>query len=176
MVEYFDVLDDSGNLTGEAKPRDEVHANGLWHKAVHVWIVNDKDEILLQKRASCKESFPDMWDISAAGHLSAGDDTITGAIREIEEELGFLITAEELQYIGSQKVTQFVKEGFINNEFNDIFVLRRSLDLSKLVLQEEEVNEVKYIPLSTLKEMVANRDETLLMHDEGYKILFKALG
>ena len=50
MEEYFDILDENGKKTGKTKLRKEVHKDGDWHKAVHVWIINDKNEILLQRK------------------------------------------------------------------------------------------------------------------------------
>ena len=94
--EYFDVLDENGNKTGEIKLRTEVHRDGDWHKAVHIWVLNNKREILLQRRCTNKDSFPNMLDTSCAGHLSAGDDALQGALRELEEELDFKIEKEEL--------------------------------------------------------------------------------
>ena len=48
MFEFFDVLDEEGSKTGKIKPREELHRDGDWHKSVHVWIVNDNAEVLLQ--------------------------------------------------------------------------------------------------------------------------------
>ena len=95
MVEFFDILDENGNKTGKTKARAEVHRDGDWHKAVHIWIANNKDEILLQKRSPNKDSYPNMWDISSAGHLTAGDDSISEAIREIKEELNAEISIDK---------------------------------------------------------------------------------
>ena len=47
--EYFDILDENGNKTGKTKLRSEVHRDGDWHKAVHIWIINNKGDILLQR-------------------------------------------------------------------------------------------------------------------------------
>ena len=96
MVEYFDVLDERGNKTGKIKKREDVHRDGDWHKSIHIWIVNDKNEVLLQKRSSNKDCYPNMWDISCAGHLTAGDTSISGALREIKEELGLDISLSQL--------------------------------------------------------------------------------
>lgn len=50
-------------------PHLQVCFAGDWHRAVHVWIyVQSTESLLIQKRAACKESWPDLWDISAAGH------------------------------------------------------------------------------------------------------------
>jgi len=176
MAEFFDVLDEQGNKTGKVKARSEVHRDGDWHKAVHIWIVNDKDEVLLQKRSPNKDSYPNMWDISSAGHLTAGDDSLSGAIREIKEELGIDVKSSRLKLIGVRKKADKCNSTFINNEFNDVYLLSLSLDLDKITLQEEEVAEVRYIPIDEFRRMIKNRDKTLLMHDDEFEMLFKALG
>lgn len=98
--EKFDVLDAQGNKTGVARPRGEVHALGLYHRAVHTWLYSiSTGELCLQKRAECKDSWPGRWDISSAGHLSAGDESLPAAIRELEEELGLIFPADEFEYL-----------------------------------------------------------------------------
>ncbi len=175
MEEQFDVLDENGVPTGEIKPRSTVHKNGDWHKAVHIWIVNDKNEVLLQKRALNKEFYPDMWDTSCAGHLSTGDTSITGAMRELKEELGLDILPEQLQLIGTRKVSDTFPPDYIDREFNDVYLCRLSLDLDKLMLQKEEVSVVRYVPLAEFKRMVQENDTTLVIEREAFEILFKAL-
>ena len=88
MEEYIDILNENGELTGEIRTKREVHELGLWHRAVHIWILNPKGELLLQQRAEQKENYGGYWDISAAGHVSAEETSIESALREIEEELG----------------------------------------------------------------------------------------
>ncbi|RWW44042.1 hypothetical protein BHE74_00050230, partial [Ensete ventricosum] len=57
-----------------------VHRDGDYHRAVHVWIYSEStQELLLQKRADCKDSWPGQWDISSAGHISAGDSSLLSA-------------------------------------------------------------------------------------------------
>ncbi|RID54770.1 hypothetical protein BRARA_G02065 [Brassica rapa] len=70
--EHFDVLTKSGEKTGVSKPRSEIHRDGDYHRAVHVWIfVESTQELLLQLRSDDKDSWPGQWDISSAGHISA---------------------------------------------------------------------------------------------------------
>lgn len=176
MVEFFDVLDEEGKKTGRIKPREEVHRDGDWHKSVHVWIVNDKGEVLLQKRSPNKDSHPNMWDISSAGHLIAGDDSLSGALREIKEELGVEVLPEQLSLIGTRKKASKYTQTFINNEFSDVYLLRWSRPLNQLQLQEEEVSEVKYVSLDEFRNMIHSGDKTLLMHCEEFEMLFRALG
>lgn len=176
MVEFFDVLDEEGNKTGEIKLREEVHRDGDWHKSVHIWIVNDKGEVLLQKRSPNKDSHPNMWDISSAGHLVAGDDSLSGALREIKEELGVEVLPERLSLIGTRKKAGKYTQTFINNEFSDVYLLRWSLPLNQLYIQEEEVSAVKYVSLDEFRNMIHSGDKTLLMHREEFEMLFRALG
>ena len=48
-------------------------------------------EILLKQRSEKKEKNPGMWDISVAGHISAGQDSLSAAAREINEEVSVLL-------------------------------------------------------------------------------------
>ena len=176
MGEFFDILDEQGNKTGKIKKREDVHRDGDWHKSVHIWIVNDKNEVLLQKRSSNKDSHPNMWDISCAGHLIAGDTSISGALREAKEELGLDLCSSQLQLIGQRKKASCYTQAFINNEFSDVYLLRLSIDIHELQLQTEEVSEVKFVSLDTFKNMIRAKDKTLVMHNEVFEMLFHALG
>ncbi|VAH32287.1 unnamed protein product [Triticum turgidum subsp. durum] len=61
-------------------PRTEVHRDGDCHRAVHVWIYYESTgELLLQRRADCKDSRPGQWDISSAGHITVGDSSLSSA-------------------------------------------------------------------------------------------------
>ena len=144
--EQIDVLDENGNKLGVVKTRAEVHANGLWHQAAHVWIFNSKGEILLQKRSMQKESWPGLWDTSAAGHLSAGDTPKEAAIRELREELGIMAKSKDLKLIMVEKISIVPKRGYYNNEFEYVYLLHWD-ELPKK-LQSEEVESVAFVPLN----------------------------
>ena len=87
MSEYFDVLNEKGEYTGKVESRDVCHKEGLWHKAVAVFVVNSKGQVLLQKRSAKKKMWPNMWDITAGGHVDSGEFGFESIIREIKEEL-----------------------------------------------------------------------------------------
>ncbi len=170
--EYFDVLDENGNKTGKIKLRSEVHRDGDWHKGVHIWIINDKGEILLQRRCATKDSNPNMLDISSAGHLTAGDESLSGAIRELKEELNLDVKPEELQFIKTLKRNSKYTSTFINNEFDDLYILRTTKSIDDMKYQEEEISEIFFVPYKEFKNMVENKREDLLRHEEEFKILF----
>ena len=85
--EIFDVVDEHDRVLGQA-PRSVVHAQKLFHRAVHVFVFNSRGELLLQKRSAEKDEFPMRYTSSASGHLSAGETYESAAPRELEEELG----------------------------------------------------------------------------------------
>ncbi len=122
------MLDASGALTGVTCARSEVHACGFYHRAVHVWLVAPATrEVLLQRRAAHKDSWPGLWDISSAGHISAGQASLDAAQRELEEELGLRVAAPRLRLAFSHLERKASVQGgkpFIDNEWQDVYVLR----------------------------------------------------
>lgn len=85
--EIFDVVNECDEVIGQASRR-EVHRMGWRHRAVHVLVFNSRGEIFVQQRSLTKDMSPGQWDSSAAGHLDAGEDYDTCALRELGEELG----------------------------------------------------------------------------------------
>ena len=85
--EVFDVVDANDVVIGQ-KTRDEVHSGQLLHRAVHVFIFNKRGDMLLQQRSMFKDVHPGMWGSSVSGHLDAGEDYDTAALRELDEEMG----------------------------------------------------------------------------------------
>lgn len=158
-MEYIDVLDENGIRTGKSLDRGEIHKKGLWHRAIVVAIVNDKNEILMQQRSANKEKNAGLWDISVAGHLSSGQDSLMAAAREINEEvsinLGQTILIKDFRFMYSFRKEQIFSEDFIERQFYDFFVLRQdNLDISTITYQESEVQAIKFVNVSQLREMI----------------------
>ena len=145
MEEMFDVYDIDGNYLG-IKSKSFCHSEnpGCYHKPVWIWIINSKNEILIQKRSSQKKKSPNKWDMPSAGHVNAGESIIDGAIRETKEELG--IDTKENDY-------EFIKE-YINekgHELAQIYLLKLDKNIDDFILQKEEVAEVKWVNLDEFK-------------------------
>jgi isopentenyl-diphosphate Delta-isomerase len=172
-MEYFDILNYDGIKTGIIKSRDEVHRDGDWHKSVHIWILNSNNELLIQRRSAKKDTHPNEWDISVAGHLSAGEASITGALKETKEEIGLDLQPDDYKLLFTI-TNQSTPRGFINNEYNDVYLVRKDLDLNKLIL-EDDVAEVKFIKVKELKKIIECEGKGFVMHDEEYRRLFDYL-
>lgn len=157
-TELIDVLDENGVKTGEILSRDEIHKRGLWHRAIVVAIVNEKNEVLLQQRSKDKEKNAGMWDISVAGHISTGQDALSAAAREINEEvsvnLGFNVDIKSFRYMFSYRTQQKFSENFIENQFYDFFILRKQgIDIKDIEMQESEVQAIKFVDINELIKM-----------------------
>jgi isopentenyldiphosphate isomerase len=175
-MEYYDILDKEGKKIGVSKPKKEVHETGLWHRTVHVWCINSKKEILLQLRSTKKDKYPGMWDISAAGHISAGEDSITSCLRETEEELGINVSPDEFEFIGEIVDSSVVNNGtYIDNEFDDIYILKIDLDINQFHMQETEVDDLRWVSFTEFKEWVFEKKSDLVPHDKEYKLLINYL-
>ena len=167
-MEYIDIFDENNNPIGEVKEKSQAHEEGDFHRTAHVWIINDKNELLLQKRSASKKSHPNCWDISGAGHVRTGESVIDGAIRELREELGVEAKEKDLKYIATIKSTKNPK----NMEFQYVYLLKCNKKTDEYIFEDKEVSEVKYVYYEELEKMVEGRVKGLLIHEEEYKTLF----
>lgn len=168
-MEYIDIFDENNESTGEIKEKTQAHEEGNFHRTAHIWIMNDKKELLLQKRSATKKSYPNCWDISGAGHIRAGETVIEGAIIELKEELGIKVNKSELKFIAIVKSTKNPK----NNEFGYVYLLESNNEIKDYIFEDDEVSDVKYVYFKDLEKMVENRVAGLLIHKEEYKKLFE---
>lgn len=159
-MEIFDELNDKGELTGQKIARDEAHKTGAWHKAVVLFLLNKKKQVLLQKRSMEKKNWPGRWDVTSGGHVDSGETGVEAAIRELREELGINIDSKEVALIGTA-MSSDIEGGMINRHFNEYYVAQKEVDVDTLTLQKGEVDEVKWIPCANLEELVEKRSETL---------------
>ncbi len=176
--EMIDVLDENGIKTGQILPRSEIHKKGLWHRAIVVAIINEKNEILIQQRSANKDKNPNKWDISAAGHISSGQDSLMAATREINEEvsvnLGFNVEVKEFRYMYSFRKQQVFAEDYIENQFYDFFILRQNgLNKQSLKYQDSEVQAIDFVTISQLNEM--RKNDNFVERDEVYDVLTEYL-
>ena len=182
-MELFDVINSDGSKTGVVKERGVAHREGALHATVHTWIVrpNDKSgyDVLLQKRSLCKDSNPGSYDISSAGHVDAGDETLESALRELQEELGIQATEEELMEVGTHRgqfEAVFHGRLFKDNELSTVYLYQKPVDIEKLTLQESEVSEVIWMDFAECREKIKNKSLPNCIYLEEFDMIGEKLG
>jgi isopentenyldiphosphate isomerase len=146
-MELWNIYDQYRNMTDRIHERGQEMKAGDYHLVVHVWIVNDDGQFLIQRRQPWKIGFPNMWDCSAAGSAVIGDDSEQAAIREVKEEIGIDLDIQKGERIFTVRFSQ---------GFDDIWLVRQNVAIEELQLQEEEVAEARWASEEEIKEMVKN--------------------
>ncbi|MEK3883438.1 NUDIX domain-containing protein [Paenibacillus sp. PL2-23] len=166
--ELFDIYDKELRHIGTAT-RADTHARGYWHRSFHCWLARrdgDRRYVRFQLRQLTKDTNPGCFDITAAGHLTAGE-TVRDAVRELEEEIGVTASFEELIPLG--QITE-EEEGmvngrpFIDREVSDVFALISDVPLTALRLQPEEVAGVFEVEVEELLALFEGRRGELAAH------------
>jgi len=138
--ELLNIFDEKGNHFGSAT-RQEVHKFGYWHETFHCWFISrdgEKEYIYFQKRCDSKKDYPNLFDITAAGHILA-HETIKDGIREVKEELGIDVAFNELIPLGVIKYCA-KQEDFIDKELANVFLYNSQKAFEDFTLQTEEVS------------------------------------
>lgn len=153
-MEKRDLYDINRNLTGETIYKGEAIPEGKYIIVVLVMIQNSKGEFLIQKRSKQKDGKYG----AIGGHVKTGQTSIEGMMEEIQEEIGLTVKAEELECI----YTQRFDEGQV---FFDLYYMQKDLELSELVLQEEEVELVQWNTIEEIDDLI-KKDMFLINHAE----------
>lgn len=172
-MELLDIVNENNNLTGKTEEKEIVHKKGLWHREVAIWIMNNKGEILIQKRASTKKQNPNKWGLTA-GHIDAGESIENAISREILEELG--VEIKDFSKIKITKIQEKHKNSnTINNYFSYVFFAKVDYDIKDYTIQKEELSELKYITLEELEEIVKNKDDNYIFSKRDNKNIIEYL-
>lgn len=163
-MELFDVLTNDGEKTGVVRERGVAHRDGSPHATAHIWVVRKREQggydVLLQKRSACKDSYPGYYDISAAGHVAAGEDELQTAVRELGEELGIVTDADCLHDVGihhGQFEETFYGKPFRDYEISRVYLYEGLVEETALCLQEKEVETVMWMDLDACRKQVAEQ-------------------
>lgn len=146
-MEIWDLYDKDRIKTGETMVRGSQFKENTYHLVVHVCIFNLEGKMLIQQRQPFKDGWPNMWDITVGGSAVSGDTSQLAAEREVYEEIGYKLSLDGIR----PSLTINFDKGF-----DDIYLIQKDIDISKLKLQYEEVQSVKW----------ASREEILSMIDE----------
>ena len=150
MTELWEIFDENGNATGRLHERGNPLGKGEYHLTVSVWIENDNGEYLISKRAPNKEN-PNVWECTG-GNAIAGDDSLTTALKETNEELGVVLKPQN-----GRMIKHHSRKCSCNHCLADIWLFQQNIDISTVTLAPHE----------TCGAMWASRDEINRMIDDG---------
>jgi 8-oxo-dGTP pyrophosphatase MutT (NUDIX family) len=162
------------------KRRADVHRDGDWHAALHIWVgslVDGVPHVLLQRRSRTKDTWPGRIDVAVGGHLGAGEDLAT-AMREAREEIGLSLSLDDVTPLGRR----FVQSGPNDNEVQDVFAVRADLPLSAFTPHPLEVEALLQLSIDDARDMFrdgravaavelerdASREQTVLLTPDAF--------
>ncbi len=151
MKEIWDVYDENRNKTGETMLREDYFKGQRdmtkYHITVHIWIKNRKGEWLISKRTPNK-SFPLLWE-HTGGSVLAGEDSITGALREVSKELGITLDKDKGYLYKTLKRDVYP-------DFCDVWIFEHNCDITDVVLQEGETCDAMWASSEKIKTLIAD--------------------
>ena len=149
----LNIVDEDGNILGE-ETREDIHANGLMHREIHVWFYTPDGEVIFQHRAKDKDTYPDLLDATVGGHVEIGSDYVNTAIQEITEETGIRIERSGLVQMKIDRVDSFDEQTKKrNNSLRAIFAYCYKGRLEDLEVEEGKAIGFESWPIEKLLNM-----------------------
>ncbi|EER13779.1 conserved hypothetical protein [Perkinsus marinus ATCC 50983] len=154
--------------TGQLRSRADCHAQGHWHRSVHIWFYNpDEREVLVQRRSLLKDTNPGRWDVSVGGHVAGYDDVMASAVREVREELGVSVKPSDLEEVGVV-ATEARGPGYIDRELKHIAIYPWRGRLQQLQLDPAEVTEAEWMPWVEVHRRLIRGDREFVAFNREY--------
>jgi len=164
-MELWDLYTRNRVLTGETHIRGNKLPPERYHLVVHVWIRNSRGEWLISQRAASRPTFPLMWE-SVGGSVTAGEDSLTGALREAKEEVGV-----DLDPAQGKLVNSTIRDHF--QDIKDVWVFLYDGDIDLRRATTDEVADMRWMTVEDIRTLY---DAGELVHTLGYFFDAPALG
>ncbi|MBT3559430.1 MAG: isopentenyl-diphosphate Delta-isomerase [Flavobacteriaceae bacterium] len=162
MIDDFVILVNKNDKKIGLMPKMEAHKKGALHRAFSVFIFNNKNELMIQKRNINKYHSPGLWTNTCCSHQKDGESNINAGKRRLLEEMGFCV---ELNEIGSFIYNVGVDNGLIEHELDYILVGKYN---GNVKINSDEVDNWKWMSLDNIKDDVRKRSKN---YTEWFKII-----
>ncbi|MFA7106858.1 MAG: NUDIX domain-containing protein [Candidatus Izemoplasmatales bacterium] len=151
-MERFDLYNKSGVKINKTINRGDKTLENEYYKVVHLWIKNSKNQYLIQQRNKSTDLFPYQW-APTAGACISGEQPIESVIREVKEEIGYSFDLSEIRFLH-----RFFVERKNYNFIIEMFIVNKDINLKDLVLDYNEVKDVKYSSFNDIMTMIENNE------------------
>ena len=151
MTELWDLYTEDREKSGETLVRGQEIPEGRYHLVADAWIVNSKGEYLISQRSASRPTFPLMWE-SVGGSVLAGEDSLTGAVREVKEEVGLELAPEQGILVFTERRTMV--NGMKFHDFKDTYLFRYDGEVSLDEATTDEVCQVRWMTAEQVEELL----------------------
>ena len=142
-MEYLDIVNEADQVVGRAS-KEDIYAQKLWHRIVHVLIFNEHGEIALQLRSRECSYCPLHWSTSVGGHVQSGETYEAAALREYREELGVNSHLEPVEKI------LFTT----NHGLKKFLLVFRTIYTGAFAPRPQEVEQVAFFSKNKIQDMI----------------------
>ncbi len=149
-MELWDLYTPDRVPTGKTHIRGEKMPEGLCHLVVHVWIQNSHGEFLISQRSASRYAFPLMWE-TVGGSVTAGEDSLTGALREVKEEVGIDLFPENGKLLFSESPR--IINGAPSDHILDVWLFSYDGPLALAHATTDEVAQCKWMPRQEIESL-----------------------
>lgn len=172
----LEIVNKKGEVIGE-ELRTTIHRKGLLHKEIHVWLYTPNNEIIFQHRAKNKDTFPDLLDSTAGGHVEKGDNWIDSAIKELREETGVIAKQDDLKFCFEDHTNSIDKQGMINNSIRRTYGYLYKGKLDELVIEQGKSLGFEAWSLEKLLNLTYSHRQKFIpiLYSQKYLYLYKQL-
>lgn len=158
MEEQVILVDEKNQAIG-LMPKLEAHQKALLHRAFSVFVLNDQNELMLQKRALHKYHSPGLWTNTCCSHQRNGEKNIEAGKRRLFEEMGF---CTDLKEVASFIYKAPFDNGLTEHEFDHVMI---GYSNETPDINPQEVADWKWMPIEKVKKDLAE-------HPERYTVWF----
>lgn len=135
LPQLYDVVDDNDQVIGQA-PKQRLHKEGFVHRGVNVLFYTKAGQVILQRRAANKNTFPNKLDVTVGGHVDAGETYEQAGLHEIFEETSLRLQASDLNFLTKiRRSNADPSTGTVSNYFSTVYAYNYEEDLSKLQIE-----------------------------------------
>ncbi|HBP01112.1 MAG: NUDIX hydrolase [Candidatus Moranbacteria bacterium GW2011_GWE1_49_15] len=150
--EYFDIVDENNDPTGETALRSVAHSQGFWHRVIHVYFYRKLDkeiELMVHLRSPFKDLKPNCWDPRFGGHVPSGESIEATIKNEIKDETGIILETENLL---KGEVRKY--DGGANREFIYENYYNFTGEIEDIAFNDGEVQKVEWMGLQDIAETI----------------------
>ena len=160
-MDLIKIVDQNGNFTGITFTKEDAYSRNLVRNEVVIFILNDKNQVLLQKRSSNKKYHPNKWAL-CTGHVEKIETEDEAAIREIKEEIGIKVAKENLHKCFEEEWT--LRDN--NTHITFFYYTKINKKENEFIIQEDELSEVKWYDINDVIDMIINKNDNIVFTEK----------